>query len=264
MSIPLFRVNAFSDRFDGGNPAGVCLLRDGWLSDAQMQLIASENGWSETAFLLQRAAGCYDLRWFTPGCEVDLCGHATLAAACVLDRELGVAAAPYRFETRSGELRVSAVEDRYWLDLPVWSLHPLPCPDWLPDALGAMPRACYRGVDTVLLLEDAATVAALAPDHAALRRLATRGVCVTAPGATADIDFVSRWFGGPEVGIDEDPVTGSAHCALVPLWAGRLGRKRLEAQQLSSRGGQLSCRLDGDRVHVGGAARVTLRGELPC
>lgn len=260
MRIPYHVVNAFTAEPFAGNPAGVCPL-EAWLPDALMQRIAAENGLSETAFFVP-AGGHHDLRWFTPAAEVDLCGHATLASAHVLFAHRGAAAARLEFRTRSGPLYVSRDGDRYALDLPAQPAPPCPPPAGLAAALGVEPEATFATDDVLAVLPGAADVAALAPDIRALAALTARGVIVTAPAdPDDDCDFVSRFF-APAVGVDEDPVTGSAHCKLVPYWAGRLGKAALHARQISARGGELFCALRGERVEVAGQAVDYLAGEI--
>ena len=218
---------------------------------------------SETAFLVPREGG-YDLRWFTPAAEVDLCGHATLASAHVLwETERAAPAAPIRFHTRSGVLSAERDEHDYiTLDFPATPPEPADAPGGLTEALGLEPRHVARSrFDYVVELDDEQAVRDLAPDLAALGRIkGTRGVIVTAPGADGH-DFVSRFF-APAAGVDEDPVTGSAHCCLTPYWAGKLGRNTLVGYQASKRGGTVSVELVGDRVRLGGRAVTVLRGEL--
>jgi len=256
--ISYYQVQAFTRDPHGGNPAGVCLL-DAWLPDARLQGIAGEVGLSETAFLVPRSDGAWNLRWFTPAVEVDLCGHATLASAHVLWRERGVSAESLVFHTQSGRLEVTRDEPRLVLDLPSCPASACAEPRGLAAALGAEPLAVARGRDLLVELGDEGAVRALRPDFAAIARLDDAGVCVTARGG--DVDFVSRYF-TPRAGIDEDPVTGSAHCTLVPWWAARLGRVELAARQVSTRGGELRCKLAGDRVLVAGEAVTWLAGEL--
>ncbi|GAB4117676.1 MAG: PhzF family phenazine biosynthesis protein [Wenzhouxiangellaceae bacterium] len=263
-ALELYRVNAFSDSLTGGNPAGVCVL-DAWLQDAVMQTIATENGWSETAFVLQRPAadGGLPLRWFTPGCEVDLCGHATLATAAVLQRRAAPKRAEYLFNTRSGRLSVLCSGNSYRLDLPLQPITAKPCPAALAAALGAMPQACYAGTDYLLHYASATEIRQLQPDFAALQQIPARGFAVTAEAdADDEADFVSRWFGGRDVAVAEDPVTGSAHAMLAPYWQQRLGRNGLLARQLSARGGSMHCEVHGDRVWLTGCARLVFAGKL--
>lgn len=257
MRIPYFIVNAFTMEAFGGNPAGVCPL-EAWLPDATMQAIAKENGLSETAFFLGGGSR-FDLRWFTPAAEVDLCGHATLASAHVLWTHRDNNEALLEFETRSGPLYVTRAAGRYVLDLPAQIGEVAPSPPGLAEALGMRPQHVIATDDILVVAESAARVAALKPDFAAMSRLDARGVIVTAPGE--DCDFVSRFF-APAVGVDEDPVTGSAHCKLVPYWAERLGKAELHARQISERGGELFCELRGDRVGVAGHAVDYLIGEI--
>jgi PhzF family phenazine biosynthesis protein len=246
-----FVVDAFTARPFAGNPAAVVPLET-WLPDATMQAIAAEMNLSETAFV------CEDhIRWFTPAVEVDLCGHATLATARVLDRD------HVRFASRSGPLEVRKAGDRFVLDFPSRpprAFDDAPTIARLAEALGAAPREVLLSRDLVAVFDDAAAIRALAPDFGKLAAIDTHGVIVTAPGED-DVDFVSRFF-VPQQGIPEDPVTGSAHCTLIPLWAGRLGKTRLAARQLSRRGGELDCALRGDRVDIGGHAVLVARGTL--
>jgi predicted PhzF superfamily epimerase YddE/YHI9 len=255
MELRLFQVDAFASAVFGGNPAAVMPL-DRWLPDALLQSIAAENNLAETAFFVPNRDG-FDLRWFTPTVEVDLCGHATLATAFVLWERLGYAAGQISFDTRSGRLHVTRSGGRLWLDFPSRPLPAGPIPDALAGALGGAPVECLSGWVHILVYATAAEVAALQPDMRALRAVDHFAVIATAPGE--DCDFVSRFF-APRQGIDEDPVTGSAHCSLTPYWASRLGRAELRARQISSRGGELICRLDGDRVRIGGRAVLYLEG----
>ncbi len=255
------QVDAFTDRPFAGNPAAVCILpapRD----ESWMQLVAREMNLSETAFLVRRTDG-FDLRWFTPACEVNLCGHATLASAHVL-RESGELpdGATARFHTRSGVLAATCAEGMIWLDFPATPAVRIDAPAALAGAIGAPVRwAGQSPYDYLVELESDAVVRGLAPDITALERLCARGVIVTARSDGPGQDFVSRFF-APAAGIPEDPVTGSAHCTLAPFWAERLGRWELVGFQASARGGTVRVRLLGDRVHLGGYAVTTLRGEL--
>lgn len=259
MKLQLYQVDAFTDRVFGGNPAAVVPLQR-WLPVPVMQDIAAENNLSETAFFVPRGPGEYQLRWFTPTTEVDLCGHATLAAAWVLFHILAEQSEPVRFHTLSGELRVRRNQERLVLDFPARPATPVPADSAVLAALGLpAARAMLQARDLVVVLDSAAQVQALAPDFAALRQMNYFAVCVTAPGD--DCDFVSRFF-APAQGIDEDPVTGSAHCTLVPYWAERLGRGTLDARQVSHRGGRLACSLAGNRVEISGEGRCYLRGEI--
>lgn len=260
MKIRLFQVDAFTDRVFAGNPAAVCPL-DRWPDTALMQAIAAENNLSETAFFVSRG-GDYELRWFTPKAEVDLCGHATLASAFVIFAELGFAGDEVVFHTRSGRLRVARTAAGLVMDFPAQPPSPCAAPKDLLAGLGGGPAPrdvlCTR--ERYLVVYGAeADVAGVDPDFARLSRLPLRGVIVTAPSDT--FDFVSRYF-APKVGVNEDPVTGSAHCALVPYWAARLGRRSLRARQISPRGGDLHCELRDDRVSIAGRAVLFLRGEI--
>jgi len=261
MELPIYQVDAFASRVFAGNPAAVMPLEQ-WLSDDVLQAIAGENNLSETAFFVERD-GDYALRWFTPAVEVDLCGHATLAAAHVLFEHLGYADDEVRFHTRSGELRVRREGSRLTLDFPAVQLEPVAVDLAICKALGAtaseavLPRVNAHSVLYVYEFEQ--DVAGLKPDFAALRASSEHCVIATAPGD--DCDFVSRFF-GPQVGIDEDPVTGSAHCALVPYWAKRLHQDTLQARQISARGGELACRLQEGRVLMSGQAVTYMRGSV--
>ncbi len=260
--VPLCTVDAFADAPFAGNPAAVCLL-DAPRDAAWMQAVATEMNLAETAFVVPRGEA-FGLRWFTPSVEVDLCGHATLAAAHVLwDAGRLDPGRPARFETRSGPLSATRAGEFIELDFP--ATPPVPAPDAaaaLAAALGTAPARCWRSrFDLIAELGEAAAVRAVAPDLRLVARLPVRGVIVTAPGDAAGVDFVSRFF-APQSGVPEDPVTGSAHCALAPLWGERLGRDTLTGVQASRRGGTIRVRRAGDRVLLGGRAITILRGEL--
>ncbi len=259
MKIPLYQIDAFTDRVFGGNPAAVCPL-ERWLDDETLQGIARENNLSETAFFVERGDG-FEIRWFTPVSEVDLCGHATLASGHVLLNELEIGGESVRFSSKSGPLSVSREDGRLALDFPAYALAPLPAAGPLAEALGAAPEAAFASPsgNAVAVFADEAAVRALAPDFAAVCALDHQGVIATAPGEAAD--FVSRYF-APKFGIPEDPVTGSAHCDLAPYWAARLGKTRLLAHQISARGGVLYCRLAGERVHIAGDTVKYLEGLI--
>lgn len=259
-SLPIYQVDAFTDKVFGGNPAAVVLLQQP-LADAVLQAIAAENNLSETAFIETRARGHYRIRWFTPTVEVDLCGHATLAAAWVLRHRCNDHSETLRFDSASGPLAVHTGGVGLSLDFPARPPQDCPLPrSQLLDALG-LDDADYVGQarDTLVVVNNAEQVSCLAPDMAALAQLDTFAVTVTAPGT--DCDFVSRFF-APAQGIDEDPVTGSAHCTLVPYWAQRLAKPALSARQLSARGGALQCRLDGERVLIAGECACFMSGEI--
>ncbi|MBE2997452.1 PhzF family phenazine biosynthesis protein [Nocardiopsis sp. HNM0947] len=260
--MPEYRVvDAFTDRPLAGNPAAVLVLEDPY-PEAWAQGIAAEFNLSETAFA-RRVDGPeaeFELRWFTPVTEVDLCGHATLATSHAL-AELGEPA-PYRFTTRSGVLTVEHHDGRLWTDFPARPATPAPAPEGLAEALGARPLWTGRGGTNDLLVElaDEETVRSLAPDLGAMRDLPVRGVIVTARG-DGEHDLVSRFF-APGVGVPEDPVTGSAHTVIAPFWAERLGRTEFLAHQASRRGGDLHLRLRGDRILIGGDAVTVATGHL--
>jgi len=257
-----FVVDAFTDRAFAGNPAAVVPL-DRWLSDALMQSIAAELALSETAFFAPEE-DTLRLRWFTPAVEVDLCGHATLASAFVLMTELEPARTEVRFLSRSGRLGVTRADGVFTLDFPSRPPQPEPDPqirDQVAGALGKRPRELWRARDLVAVYDAADDVRRLAPDFARMKAIDVHGICATAPGGGAGVDFVSRFF-APHQGIDEDPVTGSSHCTLAPMWADRLGKSSLTAHQVSRRGGAIACRVAGDRVHLGGRAVRVATGTL--
>ncbi len=256
MRIPYYHVDAFASERFRGNPAGVCLL-ESWLPDEAMLAIAAENRHSETAFVVPHGEE-HDLRWFTPVLEVSLCGHATLATAHVLLAELG-RPGPARFQSRSGPLTVARQGDLLVLDFPARASAPCPEPEGLACALGRPPLQVRKARSYLAIYASPADILALQPDMQALAALDARAVIVTAPGD--EVDFVSRFF-APRQGIPEDPVTGSAHCTLVPYWSARLGKRTLTARQLSARGGELWCEDCGERVHIGGRAVTYMRGEI--
>jgi PhzF family phenazine biosynthesis protein len=270
MAIPYYHVDAFTSELFAGNPAGVCILSV-FLADSIMQKIAAENRHSETAFVVPRADGDFDLRWFTPRVEDDLCGHATLASAYVLAlRKHNVW--PVRFHTCSGMLTVAQDpvaqnpvgqnKDSFEMDFPARPPQPCETPVELLPALGLKTALVMKSRDYLVVVDQAEQVRALSPDFAALAKvdIGIGGTIVTAPGE-GDVDYVCRLF-APSVGIDEDPATGSIHCTLAPYWARRLGKNRLRAQQLSARGGSMQCTIGGDRVKIAGRARLYLHGTL--
>ena len=258
MELDFYQIDAFASKIFGGNPAGVVPLYE-WLSDGLMQSIAAENNLSETAFFVNKGE-YFDLRWFTPTTEVDLCGHATLAAAWVLFEILGYPDDCVVFETQSGRLFVDREADGLLsMDFPAWEAKPFQVTERVTKALGAKPAELYLSRDLMAVFEDEVTVRDLAPDLARVAELDGMALIVTAPGG--DYDFVSRVF-APSVGIPEDPVTGSAHCTLVPYWAARLGKQKLSAYQASARGGELFCREEGERVCIAGRASCYLTGSL--
>ena len=252
-----FQIDAFTDRLFAGNPAAIVPL-EAWLDEALMQSIARENNLSETAFFVPVAGG-YQLRWFTPNSEVDLCGHATLAAAYVLFKELGYQGESLRFHTRSGELTVINHGKHMEMDFPSQLSTPCAAPQALLEGLGVEPVEVLVAEDYLVVLESEQQVRALQPDFAKLAQLERRGVAVTALGE--QVDFVSRFF-APKVGINEDPVTGSAHCQLVPYWSEKTSKCTFHARQLSARGGELWCQLEVDRVIISGNAVKFMEAEL--
>ncbi len=257
MKVPIYQVDAFTDRIFEGNPAAICPLND-WPEDSILQKIASENNLSETAFFVEND-GDYQLRWFTPMLEVDLCGHATLASAHVIFNHLDFDQPEVKFSTKSGELRVSREGEYLLLDIPSWEPELIDTPKELVLGLGAEPRQVYKTRDVLAVFETEEEVKNLEPDFHILSTVEALGVIVTAPGN--QVDFVSRFF-APQAGINEDPVTGSAHSSLVPFWAKVLGKKSMKAKQISKRGGDLFCELKGDRVILKGRAVTYLVGEI--
>ena len=260
MPIPYYHVDAFTGELFAGNPAGVCML-PAFLADSTMQKIAAENRHSQTAFVVPRVDGDFDLRWFTPEVEDDLCGHATLASAYVLTLRKHTAW-PVRFHTRSGVLTVTREQDSFELEFPARPPQPCETPVELLPALGLETAQVMRSRDYLVVVDHAEQVRALSPNIPALAKLdiGIGGTIVTAPGE-AGVDYVCRFF-PPSVGIDEDPATGSIHCTLAPYWAGRLGKQTLRAQQLSARGGSMQCKTAGDRVKIVGKARLYLQGTI--
>jgi predicted PhzF superfamily epimerase YddE/YHI9 len=257
MRFRYFVVDAFAERSFQGNPAGVVPLLE-WPDDALLQSIATQNNLSETAFFVPKSTGQYELRWFTPGKEIDLCGHATLATAFVLYSEFNFTDKVIRFHSRSGPLAVTREGDGIILNFP--ARPPVPCgvPTLLSRALDAQPLTVLKARDYLAVFASEAEVRALRPDFGMLRDLDAH-VIVTAAGA--DCDFVSRFF-APSAGVPEDPVTGSAHCTLIPYWSQRLKKTRMFARQLSKRGGELFCEAAGERVLIGGKALLYLKGHI--
>jgi len=262
MTLPLYQVDAFSAQPFAGNPAAVCPLAE-WLPTETMQAIAAENNLAETAFFVSRSGKEYEIRWFTPAVEVELCGHATLASAHVLYQHLGFVGEEVVFHSQSGPLRVLRETDgRLTLDFPSRPPQPLTIhPDGLLDGLRATPLQILAGPDLVAVFNTEAEVRAIQPNQTHLAEVPYRAVIVTAPAADEETDFVSRFF-GPRVGVLEDPVTGSAHTTLIPYWAERLGKTELKARQVSARGGELWCELRGERVRISGFAVTYLKGEI--
>jgi PhzF family phenazine biosynthesis protein len=255
------QVDAFTDRPFTGNPAAVCLLPSA--RDAHwMQLVALEMNLAETAFLVPRPDG-FDLRWFTPGSEVDLCGHATLASAHALWEEGHLQPSQQaRFHTRSGLLTATRRGDHIWLDFPSTPVSAAAAPPGLQQAIGTKATMVGHTVfDYVVELDSEAALRSLEPDMTLLSRIPYRGVIVTAQSSDSRYDFISRFF-APGLGIPEDPVTGSAHCGLGPYWGNRLGKDELVGYQASSRGGMVLVRVERERVHLGGQAVTVVRGEI--
>lgn len=258
MKIPLYQIDAFTGRVFAGNPAAVCPL-DAWLPDTMMQSIALENNLSETAFIVGRD-GEYDIRWFTPAVEVDLCGHATLASGFAVFNFLEPARTDVTFGSKSGPLRVAASDGMLAMDFPSRPPAPVDAPRALVEALNVKPSTIVRAIDFMAVYDSEDDVRALRPDMAKLAAVnSARALICTAPGN--DCDFVSRFF-APRQGIPEDPVTGSAHCTLTPYWSKRLGRTKLHARQISARGGELFCEDRGERVGIAGRAALFLKGEI--
>ncbi len=258
MKIELYQVDAFTNELFKGNPAAVVPLTE-WLSDEVMQHIAAENNLSETAFFIEEGDG-YRLRWFTPAVEVDLCGHATLATAHILFEELGYDKDEIIFKTRSGLLTVKKENGQLSMNFPAVEPEQAEAPAILFQALGIERTSnVYKSDDYMVVLDSEAEIANLQPDFRMLNEVDARGIIVTAPGDT--VDFVSRFF-APQSGIDEDPVTGSAHTKTTPYWSRELGKTEMKARQISERGGNLVCRLKGDRVDILGEAITYLKGEM--
>lgn len=259
--LPMFQIDAFAEQPFAGNPAAVVPLQE-WLDGDVMQSIALENNLSETAFFVrtpEAAEADYHLRWFTPALEVDLCGHATLAAASVLFDNLGFAGDAIRFRTHSGILTVRRNGTHLELDFPARVAQAMPVPTGFEEAHGVAPGAFLRATKNMAVLEDEAAVRDFKPDLNYIASLEGDGLIVTAPGATCHV--ASRYF-APAAGIPEDPVTGSAHCTIVPYWCERLGVDDLHCKQVSSRGGDLYCRMEGDRVRISGRARLFMAGHI--
>ena len=259
-TIPIYQADAFTNQLFGGNPAAICPLEE-WLPDALMQQIALENNLAETAFFVKTDKG-FHLRWFTPELEIDLCGHATLATAHILFTELGYSGDEILFETqKAGVLTVTRDGDKYTLDFPSRPPMPTEMPAGLLGALGGNvePKVVLKSRDYFLVYDRESDIVNLKPDFAALAKIDAIGIIVTAKGD--EVDFVSRFF-APNAGVAEDPVTGSAHCNLIPYWANQLQKKKMHAYQLSARKGELWCELNDDRVLISGQAVTYLKGEI--
>jgi PhzF family phenazine biosynthesis protein len=258
MTLPIYQVDAFADRLFSGNPAAV-VVTGTELSAQTMQAVAAENNLAETAFVVADG-GSHAIRWFTPTVEVELCGHATLAAAHLFFEHLGHPGKSITFSSRSGALHVRKHEGLLWLDFPADTVETIEADALLAEALGVRPLEHYEGRDDLMaVLESEEQVASLSPNMALLAKLPVRGVIVTAKGSKTD--FVSRFF-APRSGIPEDPVTGSAHTTLTPYWSDKLGKQQLTARQISPRGGELVCKNLGERIEIGGQAVTYLAGEI--
>lgn len=257
-TLPIYQADAFTAKLFGGNPAAVVPL-DAWLPDEVMQKIAMENNLAETAFIVNESKG-YRIRWFTPAVEVDLCGHATLAAAFVFFNELSHQGNSISFDSRSGILTVTKNGNELMLDFPKDEMKEVPLTNELTAPFAEKPIGAFKGkTDYMLVFSSEAEIATMVPDLAKISALPGRGVIVTAKGNEAD--FVSRFF-APQSGINEDPVTGSAHTTLTPYWSAQLGKTTLKATQISPRRGDLACTLQGDRVLIAGEGRLYLKGEI--
>jgi len=258
-TIKIYQVDAFTDSLFSGNPAAVCLLND-WLEDIMLQSIASENNLAETAFVVQRD-DFFEIRWFTPTLEVDLCGHATLAAAFIIFNYLNYRAFEIIFHShRSGILKVTQHNEILYLDFPTDTLESRINYNQMKDCIGVLPVEIYKGkTDFIAIVENEEIALRIIPDFTEIAGLEARGLIVTAKGTK--VDFVSRFF-APQSGINEDPVTGSAHTSLIPLWFKKLKKNEMTAEQLSKRGGKLICIHKGDRCLIGGQARLYMTGEI--
>jgi PhzF family phenazine biosynthesis protein len=258
MKTQIFQVDAFTNRIFKGNPAAVCPL-ESWLPDEMMQNIAFENNLSETAFFVKKE-NVFEIRWFTPAIEVDLCGHATLATAHVLFNHLDYRGDIIFLQSKSGDLRVRKGEDMLWLDFPAGFCEKVNIPSKLSEAISAQPIETWAARDYLMAVcESEDIIQTMKPDFNRLKKLPYHAIIVTAKGN--EVDFVSRMF-APAIAIDEDPVTGSAHTILTPYWSQRLKKVHLSARQISSRGGELQCKMSGDRVEIGGQAVTFLVGEI--
>jgi len=258
MNLTIYQVDAFTKEVFKGNPAAIVPLEN-WIDAELMQKIALENNLSETAFFVKNG-DVYEIRWFTPTFEIDLCGHATLASAFVIFEILKAEEVRVKFHShKSGELSVEKRDDVLTLDFPARPVSKTEIPDGLVEALGREPKEVFKARDYFLVYENEQEVSEITPDFSKLLEIEAHGFIVTARGDSAD--FVSRFF-APEVGVFEDPVTGSAHCNLIPFWAERLNKNELFAKQISARGGELFCELKDDRVKIGGNAVLYLKGEI--
>ncbi len=262
MELDLYQVDAFTDKVFGGNPAAVCPL-DAWLPDEVLQNIALENNLSETAFFVKTDAG-YHLRWFTPAAEVELCGHATMAAAFVIFNFIDTKATTLTFDSQSGPLIVHKNNDGLRMDFPAWPREETSVPPELTEVFGMTPVAYFKGHDNMAIFETQKELSEITPNFQKMMAYVDtpRGVIATAPADKGTgLNFVSRAF-YPDIDVPEDPVTGSAHCMLTPYWADRLGKTKLNARQISARGGNLLCELKGERVELTGQAVLYMKGTI--
>lgn len=252
-----YHIDAFTDRVFSGNPAGVCFL-DTWLDDKILQSIAAQNNLPETAFLVHTSEH-YELRWFSPRIEIDMCGHATLASAFAVFEYIDHEAFQVDFQTKSGKLSVRRQGELLMMDFPARPPQTCQAPENIDEIMGIHPEEALRARDLLLVYEEEEQIRRLKPDMAGVAALDHFAVIVTAPGDNCD--FVSRFF-APGAGIPEDPVTGSSHCTLIPYWSERLGKKELHALQLSERGGELFCKDMGEMVSIGGRAIMYMSGTI--
>ncbi len=262
-TLNLYQVDAFTSAVFGGNPAAICPLKE-WLPDELMQNITIENNLSETAFFIpsKTTEADYDLRWFMPGGEVDLCGHATLATAYVIFEKLGFTKPRVTFSSRSGPLGVEQTDNGLLMSFPIWDVKETAPRADIESALGQAPSALYEGKYWMASFNSEAEIKALKPNFNALKAIDDIGfLIVTAPSDDPNVDFVSRFF-CPQYGVDEDPVTGSAHCVLTPHWAQKLNKTKMHARQISARGGSLICEIKNDQVHITGQAALYLEGKI--
>lgn len=257
MTIPIYQVDAFTDKLFAGNPAAVCPLSE-WISDDLMQKIALENNLSETAFFVPNGE-IFDIRWFTPKAEIHLAGHPTLATAYVIFEILKYNKPVIEFHSKSGPLYVEKIGDVYWLDFPSKKPEKKRVTKAVIEAIGMIPCELYKNRDYIAVYESKREVENVMPDFDKIKNLSTHGLIVTSKDG--DVDFVSRFF-APTLGINEDPVTGSAHTQLIPLWAEKLGKNKMVAEQISERGGILFCEANGERVKIGGKAVLYMKGEI--
>ncbi|MDA3954168.1 MAG: PhzF family phenazine biosynthesis protein [Bacteroidales bacterium] len=258
MTIPIYQVDAFTDHIFGGNPAAVCPLTN-WLDEETMQKIASENNLSETAFFVPKA-DYFEIRWFTPKVEINLAGHPTLATAWVIFNELNYSKDIIKFVSHlSGELFVEKKNDLITIDFPAYKAESISIPDNLIEGLGIEPLEVLKSRDLLIVYKNQNEIESIKPDFGLLEKINTFGIIVTAPGNNCD--FVSRFF-APRAGINEDPVTGSAHTILIPYWAEKLNKNKLSAIQISERKGILNCGYHGDRVKIAGTAKLFMQGEI--